>query len=219
MTTQESSGQLVRDLPHRIRLAWQALHAAGLCPAKNPRELGGRVWIECRPQPTFARPGDYRRIASRAIRKAGLNIPPEAVTIDEIADRIIVRVPVGEVRKQPEKFTQELLFKSLPGESIVAILPITPVALLNTYDDCAKTLEEVRTVVRKNPQITADDLRKKFARTTLARAATGKQWQQWKIDFASGELTAKNAALVLLETTTGRKRTALKTYLSRARRS
>jgi len=112
---------------------------------------------------------------------------------------------------------KELSFKKLSGECIVAVKPYTPIALLNTYNDFAQTLAEVLTVVRKNQSISADDLRQKFAHTALAQAATVQQWEEWIEEFASRQLTAKNAALVLLEDTTGSTRGSLKTTLSKAR--
>ena len=77
----------------------------------------------------------------------------------------------------------------------------------------------VRTAARKGRAISAGDLTKRFTRTPLARVADLARWNEWKDGFASGCLTAKNAALVLLEEATGLKRTTLRSKLSRARKS
>ena len=218
MSTEEFHEQLVRDLPRPVRLAREALQNVGLLPAKTSRELGGFAWIECRPQADSRDPTDYRQMASRAVRKAGLNIPLETITISQVAGQIIVRIPVRIANERAsERFVEKLSFKKFGGDSLVAIRPYTPVALLNTYNDFAETLKEIRTVVVSNRAISAEELRRKFARSRLAKATNHTRWEEWRRSFASKELTAKNAALILLEDTTSLQRSSLKTMLSKGR--
>jgi hypothetical protein len=43
----EKPRQVVRDAPLRVRLAWEALEAAGFPTARNAEELGKHFLIEC----------------------------------------------------------------------------------------------------------------------------------------------------------------------------
>ena len=90
---------------------------------------------------------------------------------------------------------------------------------MNTYNEFVRLLEYVRTVVRKEKAISAQNLAKKFAKTALAKAADLARWEEWRAKFAARELTAKNAALVLLKDTTLLEIPSLKSKLSRTRKS
>ena len=122
--------------------------------------------------------------------------------------------PAGYGRGDENKpIAERLKFRKLTGGGIAVDESFSPVALLNTRNKLVQIFKDVRNVVRtaarKGKAISARDLTKRFTRTPLARVANLARWNEWKDGFASGRLTAKNAALVLLEEATDRERTTL----------
>jgi len=97
--------------------------------------------------------------------------------------------------------------------------PFRDVQLLETYNSFGGTLSEIRALVRKGKgAVSVADLKKQFARTDLARAASDSDWKEWNDLFWNKKCRARSIALVFLEGLTGLERTTLKTYLSRARK-
>ena len=111
-----------------------------------------------------------------------------------------------------------LTFRPLPGGGIRADTPFSEDALLNTRDELVRCLGDMRILVRNEKAISAQDLANKFAGTLLASVANPPQWEEWRNGFA-GDVTAKNAALVLLRDTTGLRVSSLEAKLSKIRKS
>src|SRR5205807_9010456 len=81
-------------------------------------------------------------------------------------------------------------------------------ALLNSYELFSNELAQVRNCASRPRTISPGALRKLFIGTELFHAADDEDWKKWIEDFASGA-TAKGAALVFLESKTGRKRRSI----------
>jgi len=141
--------------------------------------------------------------------------------VDELWRKALLDVPAAQSTNLPTERTSKphpemLTFRKLRGGSVAARKPFSKVALLNTRNKLVPFLEQVRTVVRKEKTISAQNLAKKFAKTALAKAADPARWKEWRERFAD-DMTVKNAVLVLLEDTTALKRSTLKTMLSKAK--
>jgi len=158
---------------------------------------------------------NLRRAIEHAHRMALVDLGKNGIG-GEVIDRFPTRTPS---ERTPERASEGLVFKQSKMGIPVAQKPINDFALLTSYNEFSHQLGEIRTIVRvtKKKPISGDDLRKQFARTTLAPATKKANWGEWQRDFSSGELTSKNAALVLLEDTTSLNRSTLKSMLSRAR--
>jgi len=113
-----------------------------------------------------------------------------------------------------------LTFKKLSGGTIgvvklVRAIPNT--TLLNTYNELVRSFDDIRTVACQPKLISPQDLAKGFRHTSLGKVATLAHWEEWLQKFRSGELTARNAALVFLKDATRLEIKTLKSRLSRAR--
>ncbi len=201
-------------------MARDALQQAGFCPLGNVQEIGDHAYIECQPPADTGNQGSTSGVearASQALRRWGFDVGPEDIDVKEVGKRVLVRVPVRVApRRTYEPNAEMLRFRRLPGGGARAEGPISKDALLNTQEEFVRCLEDVRVLVRKEKTISASDLAGRFAGTVLASAATPSHWDEWRDGFAK-DLTAKNAALVLLGDTTGLKLASLKTRLSTAR--
>jgi len=211
---------LVAHLPPQVEMAREALQQAGFRPVGHVQEIGDHAWIECLPSADTGSQGSTSGVAGRAsqaLRRCGFDVSPEHIVVMEAAGRVLIRVPVRVApRRTYEPNAEMLTFRLLPGGGIRAETPFSKDALLNTRDEFVRCLEDVRVLVRKEKKISASDLAGRFAGTVLVSAAAPSHWEEWRDGFAK-DLTAKNAALVLLGDTTALKLASLETRLSEAR--
>lgn len=210
---------MLRPIPHHVKLARGTLREAGFRPLRV-QEIGNYAWIECLP-PADARDlksnYDLAGRASVVLRRAGFNVGEEDIKIAEIAGRVVVLVPVRLPTERVYKPPHEMLtFRPLPGGGIGAETPFSNDALLNTWEELVRLLLDVKKLVHQRRTSSPQDLANRFAGALLAEAADLPRWEEWHEKFKTG-LTAKNAALVLLEDTTGLQRGSLTVRLSRTR--
>jgi hypothetical protein len=109
-----------------------------------------------------------------------------------------------------------LTFKTLKGR-VVAIKPFSNAALLNTYENFRRTLDEVRTLVKQERDISVKKLRATFKDTELGRIASIADWQEWISSFGASGAHSGNVTLVFLERACGLDRNTIKKNLSGAR--
>jgi hypothetical protein len=144
-----------------------------------------------------------------------------ALPRDSLAHEIALKqleeiVVPAQARRTFDPNAEMLTFRRLPGGGMRVRTPFSKDALLNTSDELVECLEDVRVLVRKEKTICASNLADRFAGTVLGSAAAPSHWDEWRDGFAK-DLTAKNAALVLLSDTTALRPSSLKTRLSKAR--
>ena len=213
---------LIGHLPPQVEMAHEALQQAGFRPLGDVVDLGNHACIECLPPTDVGNQSGNFGVAGRArqaLRNRGLHIGPEEINIVEVAGRVLVRVPVRlDPRLAYEPKAEMLTFRPLPGGGIRAETPFSEDALLNMRDALVRCLEDVRILVRNEKTISAADLANKFAGTVLASVANLPQWEEWRKGFVE-DVTAKNAALVLLHDTTGLKLSSLEAKLSKIRKN
>jgi len=114
---------------------------------------------------------------------------------------------------------EKLIFVRRKGETIAGP-NFTHNALLNTYGSLSSALGQVRAlVIAKNGKLSTKDLKNKFGRTELGKAADEEDWTTWIEIFAHPRTSSKAAALVFLEKKTGLKRGTIKKRCSIARKA
>jgi hypothetical protein len=213
---------LVGHLPPQVEMAREALQQAGFRPMGDVEETGNYAWIQCLPPADNENQSSNFGVAGRAsqaLRNWGYDIGPDRIKIAEVGIGVVVLVPVRLAPKDAYEPRAEMLtFRPLPGDGIRAETPFSDDALLNNRDELVRCLEDVRILVRNENTISAQDLANKFAGTLLASVANLPQWGEWRKGFAE-DVTAKNAALVLLGDTTGLKLSSLEAKLSKIRKS
>lgn len=141
----------------------------------------------------------------------------------------------------PSSTTPRVLrFRKLPG-GVLRAIPIgntySKAELLNSYNGLVRIFGDIQTLVRQQRQVSPDRVMKLFEHTKLGDTAlseifTLNHYKEWVPGFRRKRkakspgaidkdlpLTAKGAAVVFLEGTTGLQRETLEPILSRARRA
>jgi hypothetical protein len=114
---------------------------------------------------------------------------------------------------------EKVIFAKFIGEPI-AEPRFSDNALLNTYESLVTTLTQIRTwVLAKKGVLPFEELKNKFGRTELGKAADDKHWREWIPLFAKEKAAPGNAALVFLEDKTGQTRKTIKKRCSGARKA
>jgi hypothetical protein len=89
---------------------------------------------------------------------------------------------------------EKVIFAKFSGEPI-AEPRFSDNALLNTYESLVTTLTQIRTwVLAKKGVLPFEELKNKFGRTELGKAADDKHWREWIPLFAKEKAAPGNAA-------------------------